>query len=151
MNALKQSLNFLTSTSGIFCVLNLPALIYVAVLLRRKYIIMVIELNSPINTWLAILQSNWFSPMEWCCPSVHLTSKFWLTFAFKFWNFLCNSAIPFLAVSCFESTMLSWWGFDFLAQPHFTLMQKTYCYTPDIGTMSVSTSACKMWGQMLKS
>ena len=32
-------------------------------------------------------------------PSVHL-STFWLTFAFKFWNLLCNPAIPSSAVSC---------------------------------------------------
>ena len=32
------------------------------------------------------------------CLSVRL-STFWLTFAFKFWNLLCNPAIPSSAVS----------------------------------------------------
>ena len=32
--------------------------------------------------------------------SVCLTSTFWLTFVFKFWNLLCNPAIPSSMVSC---------------------------------------------------
>ena len=31
--------------------------------------------------------------------SLHLMPTFWLTFAFKFWTWLCNLAIPSLAVS----------------------------------------------------
>ena len=33
------------------------------------------------------------------CPSVCLTSTFWLTFALKFWNFLCNHTFTSLVVS----------------------------------------------------
>ena len=32
--------------------------------------------------------------------SVRLSSIFWLTFAFMYWNLLCNPALPSLAVSC---------------------------------------------------
>ena len=34
------------------------------------------------------------------CLSVRLSVDIWLTFAFKFWNLLCNPATPSSAVSC---------------------------------------------------
>ena len=43
-----------------------------------------------------------FRLMDWRCPSVCL-STFWLTFAYKFWNLLCNPAISSSVVSCFHS------------------------------------------------
>ena len=46
-----------------------------------------------------------FQPIDWWCPSLCLSvclSVFhiWLTFAFKFWNLLCNPAILSSVVSC---------------------------------------------------
>ena len=45
-----------------------------------------------------------FRLMDWWCPSVR-PSTFWLTFAFKFWNLLCNPAIPslWLLVNCIHA------------------------------------------------
>ena len=43
------------------------------------------------------------------CPSVSLSvslSTFWLTFAFIFWNLLCNPAIPSSAASCLIRAVL---------------------------------------------
>ena len=39
--------------------------------------------------------------------SPRLTSTFWLTFVLKFWNLLCNLAIPSSAASCFISNISS--------------------------------------------
>ena len=50
--------------------------------------------------WLQCKAIPAYGLMMSVCPSVHPSVNIWLTFAFKFWNLLCNPAIPSSAVSC---------------------------------------------------